>query len=110
MNHTEIIGDLSLPIGSYEVKEGGQPKKKTRHRQIGVVMKTTWDGGGETLSVRLNAEVLNQSILTLVSRAGILPAGEDSVLCRIYEREKRGAAKAAEAEPAAADAGDEQPY
>jgi hypothetical protein len=90
-NHTEVIGDLSLPIGTYEVREGGQPKKKTRHRQIGVLMRTTWDNGGETLSLRLNAEVLNQSILTLLSRSGLLPAGEDSVMCRVYDRDKKPA-------------------
>jgi hypothetical protein len=91
-NHTEIIADLALPIGQYEVNEGGQKKKKTRHRNVGVLMRTTWDEGGESLSLRLNAEVLNQSILALLTRAGILPAGEDSVLCRIYDREKKGGA------------------
>lgn len=97
-NHTEIIADLALPIGQYEVKKDGQPKKQTRHRNVGVLMRTTWNDGGESLSLRLNAEVLNQSILALLTRAGILPAGEDSVLCRIYEREKKGGAAKAVAE------------
>lgn len=110
-NHTEVVGDLSLPIGTYEVKEGGQPKKKTRHRQIGVLMRTIWDGGGETLSLRLNAEVLNQSILALVSRSGILPAGEDSVLCRVYARDKKPeAAATAVVEETAHDVDDKVPF
>jgi hypothetical protein len=110
-NHTEIIADMALPIGQYEVNEGGQKKKKTRHRNVGVLMRTTWDGGGESLSVRLNAEVLNQSILTLLARAGVLPAGEDSVLCRIYERERKGGANKAEGADAAdpVEVGDREP-
>jgi hypothetical protein len=110
-NHTEIIADLALPIGHYEVKKDGQPKKQTRHRNVGVLMRTTWNDGGESLSLRLNAEVLNQSLLALITRAGILPAGEDSVLCRIYDREKRGGAvPSAAAEESPSDDGDHIPY
>ena len=96
-----------MAVGTYEVMEGGEKKKKHRHRNIGVVMKTTWDAGGETLMVKINAEILNQSLLTLISRAGILIPGDDAVMCRVYSRDRKApAARQAEGDPVS----DEQPY
>jgi hypothetical protein len=97
--HTEIIGDLSMPIGMYEVTERGQVVKKKRHRQIGVVMRSIWDDGRESLSVRLHAEILSQPVMALLSRSGLLPVGEDSVLCPVYARDRKASAPTPKDEP-----------
>lgn len=91
-SHTTIKGDLSLPIGLYTVQENGQPKQKRRHRQIGVLQETDWGDGRTGLSLRLNIEILTLEIQALMRANGILAAGDDSILCSVYERERKPAA------------------
>ncbi len=110
-NHTEIIGDLTIPMGKYETTERGEKKTKKRHRNIGTVLRTTWDDGGEALSVRLHAEVLSQPVLAMVTRNGLLPVGEASILCSIYSRDRKQAAPTPAAEAEAGEVpGEEGPF
>jgi len=90
--HSEIIGDLKIPIGTYTVNEQGQPRTKRRHRQIGTVMKLTYDGGNEQLVAKINIEVFSIEMQALLRANKILTEGDDAVLCNVYTRESRGAA------------------
>lgn len=106
MPHTEIVGDMSLAMGTYQARENGQDKTKRRHRNIGVLMETTFEDGSRSMSVRLNAEVLTLEIQQLLRANKLLVAGDDSVICSVYRRDRKSKADT----PAAVPPGTDQEY
>lgn len=92
MPHTEIIGDTTLAMGTYSARENGQDKTKRRHRNVGVLMETTFEDGSRSMSVRLNAEILSLEIQQLLRANKFLLPGDDSVILSVYRRERKAKA------------------
>lgn len=88
-SHTEILGDIKLPIGTYTVTEQGQQKTRRRHRQIGTLMEMTYDSGNTQMVAKLNLEVFSIEIQALLRANGILAAGDDAIMCNVYSNERR---------------------
>lgn len=105
MAHSKMLGDVKMPIGTYEVNEGGQKRTKRRHREIGSAFEMTYDGGHTGIVVKLNIEILSIEMQALLRANGLINKGDDAILCNVYSREPRaqGAASQPEAEPEESD-------
>jgi len=90
MQHEEL-GEIAIQVGSYE--KDGKPKK--RFRRIGTLMRTTYDDGGKSEWLRLNADALNPSLL-IIARA-YMEKGSDSALLSVFPKRKQAAASEPEA-------------
>ncbi len=92
MAKTTIVGDISIPVGSYTLDDG---TVKKRGRNIGTVFKTTEDDGIERLSLKIDAEVFHASLYALAS--AFRKKGEDSFWLNIFPPRDEQKTKAAAA-------------
>lgn len=95
MSQTTVLGDISVPISSYE-KEG---QKRRRGRTIGELFRTD-DNEGPRYWLKLNAEQLSPSLLIILSRNQLIKKDEDTVILNVYPPRDAQKAKSSEAPPA----------
>lgn len=86
MPKTNNLGDISLPVGEYEVQ--GSNEKKRRYRNVGSLMETVNDDGSRRRWVRLNADVLHATLFALARP--FMEKGADSVIANVFERREQG--------------------
>jgi|APGre2960657373_1045057.scaffolds.fasta_scaffold04791_3 hypothetical protein len=82
-NITTELGDISLPVGSYESGD----KIKKRYRRLGTLMQTEYEDGGKNMWIKLNGDALSSSLLIL-ARAH-MDKGADTVLLSVFAKKEK---------------------
>lgn len=92
-------GEIVLVVGSYET---GNNETKKRYRKIGVLMESEEDDGTVRFWGKLNAEVLQPALFSLVARA-TTKKGDDQVNFNVFEPRDPNAPAKPPREPFAGD-------